>query len=177
MIIYKTGDIFKSSAQVITNPVNCVGVMGKGLALAFKKKYPSMYKDYKSLCNNNGLLPGQPTLWENEEVQILNFPTKRHWKDKSLLSDIEEGLKFLAKNYAKMGISSLAMPPIGCGLGGLYWQDVKTILNQYLGEIEDLDVYVYESKVSAKKSHNNNDNADHEVPLNSLKDEGLVALT
>jgi O-acetyl-ADP-ribose deacetylase (regulator of RNase III) len=144
MIIYKTGNIFNSSAQVITNTVNCVGVMGKGLALAYKKKYPEMFNDYKVKCSEGLVNPGHPYLWENEEVQILNFPTKRHWKQASLVSDVEEGLMYLASNYSQMGISSVALPPLGCGLGGLIWADVKNLINKYLGSIEDLDVYVYE---------------------------------
>ena len=116
MITYKTGDIFQSNAQVITNTINCVGVMGKGLALAYKKKYPAMFSDYKARCDKGDVNPGQPYLWEDEKTQILNFPTKRHWKQNSLLSDVEEGLKYLAEKYAQMGISSLALPPLCCGL-------------------------------------------------------------
>ena len=146
MIIYKTGNIFNSSAQVITNTVNCVGVMGKGLALSYKKKYPEMFHDYKVKCDKGEVIPGQPYLWENDKVQILNFPTKRHWNQNSILSDIENGLKYLSENYARMEISSLALPPLGCGLGGLDWTEVKKIIDKYLGPIEDLDVYVYEKQ-------------------------------
>jgi O-acetyl-ADP-ribose deacetylase (regulator of RNase III) len=152
MITYKTGDIFSSNAQVITNTVNCVGVMGKGLALAYKTKYPQMYADYKALCDAGKVKPGIPYLWEDDSVQILNFPTKRHWKQDSLLSDIELGLKYLAENYREMGISSIALPPLGCGLGGLSWADVKNLINKYLGAIPDLDVYVYEQSESKQNS-------------------------
>ncbi len=100
MITYKTGDIFKSNAQVITNTVNCVGVMGKGLALAFKNQFPEMFEDYKAKCDRGEVKPGRPYLWENNNIQILNFPTKRHWKQDSILSDVEDGLKYLAENYA-----------------------------------------------------------------------------
>jgi O-acetyl-ADP-ribose deacetylase (regulator of RNase III) len=148
MITYKTGDIFKSNAQVITNTVNCVGVMSKGLALAFKEKFPAMFDDYKKKCNRGEVKPGRPYLWENSNTQILNFPTKRHWRQNSLLSDVEEGLVFLADNYAEMGISSIALPPLGCGLGGLNWVDVKNLINKHLGPIVDLDVYVYEPNES-----------------------------
>lgn len=171
MITYKTGDIFQSNAQVITNTINCVGVMGKGLALAYKKKYPAMFSDYKARCDKGEVNPGQPYLWEDEKTQILNFPTKRHWKQDSLLSDVEEGLKYLAENYAQMGISSLALPPLGCGLGGLNWSDVKNIINKHLGPIEDLDVYVYE-KTESKSQLDDNSN---KKPFSSSNDEGLVA--
>ena len=173
MITYKTGDIFKSSAQVITNTVNCVGVMGKGLALAYKKKYPEMFQDYKAKCDKGELSPTEPYLWENDKVQILNFPTKRHWKQDSLLSDVEAGLKYLANNYAQKGISSLALPPLGCGLGGLNWSDVKNLINKYLGPIEDLDVYVYEKN----ESKSNLDGESVKKSLISPENEGLVAQT
>ena len=119
MITYKPGDIFQSNAQVITNTVNCVGVMGKGLALAFKTRFPEMNDDYVQRCRDGLVKPGLPYLWENDVVQVLNFPTKRHWKLNSFLSDIEADLKFLAENYAQMGIASIALPPLGCGLGCL----------------------------------------------------------
>lgn len=174
MIIYKTGDIFNSSAQVITNTVNCVGVMGKGLALVYKRKFPEMFSDYKAKCEKGEVKPGQPYLWEDDRVQVLNFPTKRHWKQNSILSDVEEGLKYLAQNYALMGISSLALPPLGCGLGALRWPDVKNLINKYLGDIEDLDVYVYEA-IESKS------NLDDDLTKNSWSkpknDEGLAAQT
>lgn len=156
MITYKTGDIFQSNAQVITNTVNCVGVMGKGLALSFKEKFPTMFIDYKIRCDRGEVNVGQPYLWEDDKFQILNFPTKKHWKQDSLLSDIENGLKYLSENYTKMGISSLALPPLGCGLGGLEWSDVKNLINKYLGSIQDLDVYVYESEASSSKVEESN---------------------
>ena len=171
MITYKSGDIFQSSAQVITNTVNCVGVMGKGLALAYKNKFPEMYQDYKMKCERGDVRPGQPYLWQNEKVQILNFPTKRHWNQNSKLSDIEAGLKYLSENYADMGISSLALPPLGCGLGGLAWPDVKNLINKYLGPIEDLDIYVYE-KVNTKELSEDESN---ESISGQESDGGLVA--
>lgn len=171
MIIYKTGDIFKSNAQVITNTVNCVGVMGKGLALAYKKKFPEMYNDYKNRCDRGEVNPGTPYLWENDSIQILNFPTKRHWKQKSFLSDIEEGLKYLSKNYDELGISSIALPPLGCGLGGLNWNDVKNLINKYLGPLDDLDVYVYEQSESKSEF----DDSENQSWKQSSSQDGLVA--
>ncbi|MCB0367653.1 MAG: macro domain-containing protein [Bdellovibrionaceae bacterium] len=162
MVTYVKGDIFKSPAQVLTNPVNCVGVMGKGLAFAFKNQFPGLFKDYKTRCDNNQVLPGQPYLWESETHQILNFPTKRHWRDKSVLQDIDEGLKFLAENYEQMGIQSLALPALGCGLGGLQWSEVQPLVEQYLGSIPDLDVYVYAPEKSLpedKGSRSDKDNS------------------
>lgn len=154
MVTFVTGDIFKSSAQVLTNTVNCVGVMGKGLALQFKSRYPRMYEDYKFRCNQGEVKSGEPYLWEDDFVQILNFPTKRHWRDRSLLQDIEDGLKFLAESYVRMGIQSLALPPLGCGLGALNWSDVQPLIVKHLGAIPDLDVYVYEPQETVSVSCN-----------------------
>ncbi len=144
MVTFVKGDIFKSPAQVLTNTVNCVGVMGKGVALEFKNRYPKMFGDYKSKCDLGEVKPGQPYLWEDDSAQVLNFPTKRHWRDGSLLQDIEDGLKHLASSYEKLGIQSIAMPALGCGLGGLKWSEVQPLIVKYLGNIPDLDVYVYE---------------------------------
>ena len=144
MVTFVKGDIFKSPAQVLTNPVNCVGVMGKGLALEFKHRYPQMFGDYKSKCNQGKVIPGEPYLWENDSTQVLNFPTKRHWRDSSLIQDIEDGLKYFAASYEKMGIQSIAMPALGCGLGDLKWSEVQLLIVKYLGDLPDLDVYVYE---------------------------------
>ncbi len=138
MITYVKGNIFDSPAQVITNTVNCVGVMGKGLALEFKNRIPEMYNDYRKRCENKEVIPGRPYLWENDQAQVLNFPTKRHWKDNSFLKDIEDGLKYLAENYKDMGIYTLALPPLGCGNGGLKWESVRPLVEKYLGTISDL---------------------------------------
>lgn len=152
MVRYLTGDLFSSPAQVITNTVNCVGVMGAGLALEFKKRWPKMYDDYKARCERGEVIPGQPYLYEDGEVQILNFPTKRHWKENSLINDIEDGLKYLAINHAEMGVFFLALPPLGCGLGGLNWPEVKTLIDKHLGAIEGLEVLVYEPSATGIKT-------------------------
>lgn len=149
MIIYKIGNIFNSNAQVITNTVNCVGVMGKGIALQFKNRYPEMFLDYKKKCDSKEVKLGLPYLWTSEQTQILNFPTKGHWKENSKLQDIEAGLKYLAENYESLGIDSIALPPLGCGNGGLNWIEVKELINKYLGQLDLLDVYVYESVENA----------------------------
>lgn len=127
MVTFVKGDIFKSPAQVLTNTVNCVGVMGKGVAL-----------------DQGNVKPGQPYLWEDDSAQVLNFPTKQNWRDNSLLKDIEDGLKHFASSYEQMGIQSIAMPALGCGLGGLKWSEVQPLIVKHLGALPDLDVYVYE---------------------------------
>lgn len=144
MVTYVQGDIFQSPAQVLTNAVNCVGVMGKGIALEFKNRYHGLFDDYKTRCDKQEVVPGKPYLWENDRFQILNFPTKRHWREKSRLDDVEAGLKYLAENYTNMGIDSIAMPALGCGNGGLLWSDVQPLIEKHLGSIIDLDVYVYQ---------------------------------
>lgn len=165
MVTYVQGDIFQSPAQVLTNTVNCVGVMGKGVALEFKNRYHGLFEDYKALCDNKSVVPGKPYLWENDRVQILNFPTKRHWKDDSRLDDIEAGLKYLAENYINMGIDSLAMPALGCGNGGLQWNDVQPLIDKYLGSIIDLDVYVYRPMQSGIQADPSKEKSKSQITL------------
>jgi len=148
MITYIECNIFKSPAQVLTNTVNCVGVMGKGLALEFKTRYPAMFEDYKRRCDRGEVRPGRPYVWEDDSVQVLNFPTKRHWRDDSRLDDIEAGLKYLAANYQDLGISTLALPQLGCGNGGLQWSDVRPLIDKHLAGIPDLEVFVYVASIA-----------------------------
>lgn len=143
MVTFVNGNIFDSPAQVITNPINCVGVMGGGLASEFKARYPEMFADYKHRCANKEVRLGVPYLWESETHQILNFPTKDDWRNPSRLDSIEEGLRYLARHYNEMGIYTLALPALGCGLGGLGWSEVSDLIVQHLGDIEDLEVFVY----------------------------------
>lgn len=171
MIIYKQGNIFNSNAQVITNTVNCVGVMGKGLALEFKNRFPSMFADYQKKCLQHEVKIDRPYLWNGESTQVLNFPTKKHWKDKSNLGDIKKGLQYLADNYDELGISSIALPPLGCGLGGLNWNDVKALIDETLGGIPDLDVFVYEPSVALEKPNSN----DSRQSQNKSKPNGIAA--
>jgi O-acetyl-ADP-ribose deacetylase (regulator of RNase III) len=139
------GDIFKSSAQTIVNTVNCNGVMGKGLALEFKKKYPKMYEEYKKACDHGDLKMGiiLPPYKESEERWVLNFPTKNNWRFKSKLEYIELGLLYFSKKYKEWGITSIAFPKLGCQLGGLSWKDVEPIMIRVLENLPDLKVSVY----------------------------------
>ena len=145
MIKTAAGDIFKSEAECIVNPVNCIGVMGKGLALKFKRKYNKMFIDYVMRCREGQVKTGQPYLYKAEGRLILNFPTKQHWRDPSKLEYIEAGLKYFARNYRTWEITSIAFPKLGCGCGGLDWEkDVKPLMYKYLGDFEDITVYLYE---------------------------------
>jgi O-acetyl-ADP-ribose deacetylase (regulator of RNase III) len=143
MLEFRKGNMFESGAQTLTNAVNCKGVMGKGLALVFKKKFPKMFIKYKELCENKKLYVGKLILIKEKDCNILLFPTKDHWFNDSQAHYITSGLKYLRNNYKKMGITSLALPALGCGLGGLKWKEVKADIQEFLYDI-DIPVYVYE---------------------------------
>jgi len=137
------GDILKSKAQTLINTVNCVGIMGKGIALEFKKRFPEMFKDYVERCDRKEVKPGVPYLYRSLfPPQIVNFPTKDHWKSVSRISDIELGLQHLLRNYKEWGITSLAVPPLGCGNGQLEWRAVGPLIYRYIKHM-DIPVEMY----------------------------------
>jgi O-acetyl-ADP-ribose deacetylase (regulator of RNase III) len=107
----------RARTQTLVNTVNCVGVMGKGIAATFKKRYPAMFDDYVRRCEHGEVRLGEPYLWTGTEPWVLNFPTKDHWRSVSRLEDIERGLEYLVEHYQQWGIQSLAVPPLGCGRG------------------------------------------------------------
>ncbi len=141
-IRYQKGDIFDSKAQVIVNTVNCKGVMGKGLALAFKQRYPGMFPVYQQECKTGRLRIGKPTLYKQSAPWILNFPTKNDWKLPSKLEYLEKGLEYLVGNYKKAGIKSIAFPKLGAQNGKLSWDEVGPLMARYLSQV-DIDVYIY----------------------------------
>ena len=133
----KIGDILQSRAQTLVNTVNCVGVMGKGIALQFKKRFPKMYEDYERKCEQGAVKLGRPYLFTSVRTPwVLNFPTKDHWRSVSKLPDIVEGLKHLQDHYKEWGIKSLAVPPLGCGNGQLDWDIVGPTLYRYLNSLD-----------------------------------------
>jgi uncharacterized protein YwgA/O-acetyl-ADP-ribose deacetylase (regulator of RNase III) len=137
------GDLFASDAQTLTNTVNTVGVMGKGIALQFRKRFPAMYEDYVLRCQNNEVQLGRPYLYQSLlPPWVLNFPTKEHWRSVSRLDAIEDGLDFLLMHYKEWGIESLAVPPLGCGEGGLEWRIVGPTLYRGLARL-DIPVELY----------------------------------
>jgi O-acetyl-ADP-ribose deacetylase (regulator of RNase III) len=137
------GDLFESEMQTLINAVNCVGVMGKGIALEFKKRFPEMYKDYVKKCKNGQVKLGEPYLYKSiYEPWIMNFPTKEHWWSVSQVKDIESGLDYLVKHYKEWGIASLAVPSLGCGEGHLEWRIVGPMLYRYLNKL-DIPVELY----------------------------------
>jgi O-acetyl-ADP-ribose deacetylase (regulator of RNase III)/uncharacterized protein YwgA len=137
------GDILQSGAQTLINTVNCVGIMGKGIALEFKNRFPDMFKEYAQKCEKKEIKPGVPYLYSSLfPPQILNFPTKDHWKSVSRIEDIEKGLKILLDNYKKWGVTSLAIPPLGCGNGQLEWRVVGPLIYKYVRQM-DIPIELY----------------------------------
>ena len=136
-IAVKTGDIFESQAQTLVNTVNCVGIMGKGIALQFKNLFPGMYKEYVRRCRADEVKLGQPYLYKQlVGPWILNFPTKEHWRSVSRVSDIVAGVKYLEEQHKEWGIKSLAVPPLGCGSGQLEWNVVGPTLYRHLSRLD-----------------------------------------
>ncbi|MDA8214529.1 MAG: macro domain-containing protein [Nitrospiraceae bacterium] len=143
MIKVLIGDLFTSKAQTLVNTVNCVGIMGKGIALQFKNRFPDMFKDYEERCKRKEVKLGRPYLYATMlPPHILNFPTKDHWRSVTNLADIEQGLEYLLKHYKEWGITSIAVPPLGCGEGQLEWRVVGPTLYRYLRRM-DIPVELY----------------------------------
>jgi O-acetyl-ADP-ribose deacetylase (regulator of RNase III)/uncharacterized protein YwgA len=143
MVKVLMGDILKSKAQTLVNTVNCVGIMGKGIALEFKEQFPDMFNDYMARCNRNEVRLGRPFLYKRlTPPWILNFPTKGHWRSVSRIEDIIKGLKYLLEHYKEWGIRSIAVPPLGCGQGQLEWKIVGPTLYRYLNLL-DIPVELY----------------------------------
>jgi len=148
MIEYKTGDILAEDAEALVNTVNCVGIMGRGIALQFKKAWPENFKAYAAACRRREVQPGLMFVFETGHLTppryIINFPTKRHWRGSSRIEDIQAGLEALVEEVSKLGIRSIAVPPLGAGLGGLDWEDVRARIERALGELPDVKVIVFE---------------------------------
>jgi O-acetyl-ADP-ribose deacetylase (regulator of RNase III) len=147
MIKLITGNLLKAEAEALVNTVNTVGVMGKGIALQFKQAYPANYEAYRKACSNQEVQPGKMFVFATDKLvnpkYIINFPTKRHWKGKSHMEDIEAGLKALVDVVRKLGIHSIAVPPLGCGSGGLHWDEVKPRIEAMFRNIPDVKVLLF----------------------------------
>lgn len=147
MIDYIQGDILQADAEALINTVNCVGHMGRGIALQFKKRFPANYQAYHQACTRKEVVPGKMFVFETGQLLnprfIINFPTKRHWRGKSRIEDIESGLTALAAELVQRKISSVAVPPLGCGLGGLDWDEVKPLIENTLGGLGDVRVLLF----------------------------------
>lgn len=145
MIAFVKGDILKTESEAIVNPVNCEGYMGKGLALQVKLLYPKTFHDYSEACQEGQLKIGQVHCFKENNKVIINFPTKDKWRAKSKLSYITDGLPALINLIQKLNIKSIAIPPLGCGLGGLKWDNVKQVLLEHLEPVSNkLDIFIYE---------------------------------
>ena len=144
------GNIFNSSAQVLVNTVNCVGVMGRGIALECKLRFPEMYKSYKEFCDQKKIQPGILQIWKGSNPWILNFPTKIDWRDPSKFEYLEKGLDKFIKTYSEKGITSIAFPLLGASLGGLPEEKVFELMENKLSRLQNIDIEVYEFDPNAK---------------------------
>lgn len=135
--LIEKGNIFNSSCEFLVNPVNCVGVMGKGLALEFKNKYPLNFEIYKKACDNASFNIGNLLIVPVDNKFIVNFPTKKHWRNKSDLEFIKIGLEELKVAIKEFNIKSIALPKLGCGLGGLDWNEVFDLIKNFHNSIVD----------------------------------------
>ena len=166
MIFYEQGDMFAKEYDAYVNTVNCVGVMGKGLAARFKARYPENYDYYMGMCAQGKVKPGKMLIMYDQmsETWIVNFPTKMHWRNPSQLEWIDKGLKNLKKKINKHMWQSIAIPALGCGLGGLDWREVKPLIAKRLKKCKGIDIYVYEGHVFEEK-HKHHQGIDWEQYL------------
>ncbi len=148
MIEYKSGDLLAEKADALVNTVNCVGFMGRGIAAQFKKAWPDNFKAYAAACRREEVRPGRMFVFETGALMpprfIINFPTKRHWRGKSRIEDIEAGLESLVGEVRDRGIRSIAVPPLGAGLGGLDWREVRALIDNAAEKLPDVRVIVFE---------------------------------
>jgi O-acetyl-ADP-ribose deacetylase (regulator of RNase III) len=163
MITYQKGNILHDQSDAIINTVNTVGVMGKGLALQFKKAFPDNFKEYKKACDDKYMVTGQVLSVQLNSMSppfyIINFPTKAHWKGKSTLEYIEQGLNSLKSEVKRLNLKSIAIPALGSGLGGLPWQEVEQLIQNSLAELPEVKWYLYPPQEAPKA----------EVMLNNTK--------
>jgi len=148
MIELTRGDILQADVEALVNTVNCVGVMGRGIALQFKKAFPENFEAYRAACEREAVQPGRMFVFETGKLHgpryIINFPTKRHWRGKSRMEDIEAGLAALVEEVRDHGIRSIAIPPLGSGLGGLDWREVRRRIEEAFTALPEVRVLVFE---------------------------------
>jgi O-acetyl-ADP-ribose deacetylase (regulator of RNase III) len=148
MITLERGNVLEARAEALVNTVNCAGFMGKGIALQFKKAYPENFDAYQKACRKHEVQPGHMFIFDRGSMldvkYIINFPTKRHWKGRSRYEDIKVGLMALITDVRRLGIRSIALPPLGCGLGGLEWARVRPMIEQAFAGLPDVEVLLYE---------------------------------
>ncbi len=158
MLKYVDGDFFDYDTDIRVNTVNCVGVMGAGVALAFKNKYPKMYREYVNKCKKKEVKPGEPYDWSegdllSKKITIINFPTKDHWRKKSEYEYVEKGLKWLKDYLSNRKNESITLPALGCGHGGLDWLRVKKMIEDYLSD-SPAEIFVFSPNASKAVKEN-----------------------
>src|SRR5213594_803260 len=148
MLTYRQGNLLEADVDAVVNTVNTVGVMGKGIALMFKERYPENYRAYEAACKAGQVQTGRMFVTATGELSgprwVINFPTKKHWRHPSRFEWIEEGLEDLRRVVREKGIRSLALPPLGCGNGGLEWSDVRRLIENAVAAMPDVDVIAFE---------------------------------
>ncbi|WP_299051729.1 macro domain-containing protein [uncultured Polaribacter sp.] len=171
MITYTTGDLFEAQTEAIVNTVNIVGVMGKGIALQFKQRFPENYLIYKKACDSKELQTGQLLITESSSLffkYIINFPTKQHWRNPSKYEYVEQGLDVLIDEIKKRNIKSVALPPLGAGNGKLEWEKVKTILNDKLQALPDVNFIIFEPQARFEARDNIKKAVDNLTPIRAM---------
>ena len=154
MVEYRRGNILEANAEALVNTVNCVGVMGRGIALQFRNAFPDNYRAYKAACDRKEIVPGRVFVFDLNRFEnprlVVNFPTKNHWKGKSRMEDIESGLADLVRALREHHVKSIALPPLGCGLGGLKWSDVRSAIERAFSAVSDVRVILFEPEGAPK---------------------------
>lgn len=147
MLTFTSGDLFDSDAEALVNAVNTVGVAGKGIALRFRQAYPANFAAYARACRRGEVVPGKMFVYQDEHSDsrryIINFPTKRHWRSRSRLADIEAGLEDFVRVLGELEISSVAIPALGCGHGGLDWHAVLLLIEGAMTRLPEVHATVY----------------------------------
>jgi len=155
MILYVKGNLLQAPAQVLVNTVNTVGVMGRGIALEFKRLFPEMYRQYRELCERGQFKIGMLWLYKSPNKWVLNLPTKKHWRNPSRVEYVDEGLRKFVSSYADSGIHSIAFPALGCGNGELDFEtQVKPLMEKYLRQLP-VEVFIYPVRRSVFVEHLN----------------------
>lgn len=148
MINLKSGNLLEAKTEALVNTVNCVGVMGKGIALQFKQAFPQVFNEYRKACERGELRPGKVQVVSTKSLfyprYVINFPTKDHWKGKSKIQDIKTGLNSLVETVQRVGITSISIPPLGCGNGGLNWLEVRPLIEEAFSILPNVEVFVFE---------------------------------
>ena len=177
MIRFTVGDILGSDSEALVNTVNCVGVMGRGIALQVKHAFPANFDAYATACKHGEVQPGRMFVFDTQQLTppryIINFPTKRHWRGKSRIEDIESGLVALASEVRERGIRSIAIPPLGSGLGGLDWAQVRPLIERAFATLGEVDVLVFEPSAAAAETRRN---PSTDVPKMTSGRAALIAL-